>query len=715
MPPRRQKRRATLPKDSVAPVDPPEPSAPSHVQTILHVAEPSYIIAKRRRPSHPNPSSASGLLDLRSSLDEAVDCAHAALLSKPLTAISVVASTPAPPGRVPAICLALGDAAAAGDDAAFALAVHTLGTHAPVLELNPARHTTLPALSTALVAEAHHPRLAVAVRDAHRFSPALLSDLVYLLCRRDGLVTALFALPSAHVLLAALSLRDAARLDLTTVHPPSPPVVLDHTVTALFDSPAPLPTRSVAVALTRAFFDLHSTMPALRRALRHMLALHVAAVPVAPALLALAANFGNESPPSDKLVKEIVTSLPSARSANAEKPAARRELVLNWVRNAALWRLRLRTLRELLHSLANILGVDIRQALAAAPQQAGLMTALLVMSVPRDRKTPHGLDVVAKRVIDALPHASRARLSETVAKLRVTLGTTTFKEVAALEKHMNALIDMETKLVDGFAGSTQAPVPSTTEITPSRGLSSKTARKKTRHAQGAQAASVRRREALIAGTEKAGSQSVLTGVRKMVATVVRAALAVLCAPRELPLHEAFFFDDAEALGMAGGGSGEEGAQPRLAVFEALRDPQRIIGPMRTDHYPDASLAFEILAEGGRLVSLYDWYNTFASMRSASAMSAMATQANTEPKMIEENGDQGGAENDQMEVDDEIVPDQPDDVDRGDDEALETPADAGISQAELQARFARACSELELIGLFKYTNRKTDHVMRLAYE
>lgn len=228
-----------------------------------------------------------------------------------------------------------------------------------------------------------------------------------------------------------------------------------------------------------------------------------------------------------------------------------------------------------------------------------------------------------------------------------------------------------------------------------------------RRATGAQAARALRNQLLRTNAVEAQQQQKLLpigNVRDGVSRLLHEMFTRQKCLYMLPCHEVVLFSDVSALQVAGGGLCST-VQPRHAIFTALRTPSKVFPllskssqrqhALREDNdddvmdddvqeshkknsippAPDIVVAFRILAQGGRLVSLYDWYHTFASSISATHIHAQQLQK-------------------QDEQSDEHV---------------------NITIAELQARFARACSELELLGILKYTNRKTDHVARLAYE
>jgi origin recognition complex subunit 3 len=91
---------------------------------------------------------------------------------------------------------------------------------------------------------------------------------------------------------------------------------------------------------------------------------------------------------------------------------------------------------------------------------------------------------------------------------------------------------------------------------------------------------------------------------------------------------------------------------------------------------DTSIAFSRFLDAGRLVNVYDWFESFAGV-------------------VEESRRQQQKLSDQDEDEDE--------------EAEER------WKIELQARFMRALHELDYMGFIKHTGRRPGHVVKTVYE
>ncbi len=190
-------------------------------------------------------------------------------------------------------------------------------------------------------------------------------------------------------------------------------------------------------------------------------------------------------------------------------------------------------------------------------------------------------------------------------------------------------------------------------------------------AKGSAAAQGRRRAQLLGATNKrTPMQEKLIAVRKEVVSVLDALLRLVTPIEKLAMHEGVYFSRiADVLKISGGIGGP--AEPRHTVLSAMRDPTKYLGSLEEGQVPDTAVSYQILSEGGKLVNIYDWYNSFSAIRTAH-MSANEGQ---------------------------------DDLEGFD----------ATPEVLLQARFARTCSELEFLGLIKHTKRKTDHVQRLVFE
>lgn len=121
--------------------------------------------------------------------------------------------------------------------------------------------------------------------------------------------------------------------------------------------------------------------------------------------------------------------------------------------------------------------------------------------------------------------------------------------------------------------------------------------------------------------------------------------------------------------------------PRASVVSALLQPQSFLPASQNDatperlpiwKLPDASILFRRYLEAGRMINVYDWYDSFSQ--------AIESQRSH----LSRGGDEGGADEEEWKM-------------------------------HVQARFMRALHTLDLIGLIKHTGRKADHVMRTVFD
>jgi origin recognition complex subunit 3 len=126
--------------------------------------------------------------------------------------------------------------------------------------------------------------------------------------------------------------------------------------------------------------------------------------------------------------------------------------------------------------------------------------------------------------------------------------------------------------------------------------------------------------------------------------------------------------------------------PRASIVSALLQPQTFFplsgdgddsAPQRLPIWklPDASILFRRYLEAGRMINVYDWYESFSQV--------------IESQRSHLAGD-GGESDGQMTDEEEW-------------------------KMHVQARFVRALHTLDFIGLIKQTGRKADHVMRTVYD
>jgi hypothetical protein len=175
----------------------------------------------------------------------------------------------------------------------------------------------------------------------------------------------------------------------------------------------------------------------------------------------------------------------------------------------------------------------------------------------------------------------------------------------------------------------------------------------------------------------------LEKARDKAESIFQGMLDLLRPLQSLPLHETILFSSADKLCSFSSGIGGV-AEPRKSFIRAMRRSSEDIGDMALRNTPSIAHAYEVLAEGGRMVNLSEWYHAFDAIRLCARARSTSRQ-----------------------------PDETTDLDVGKIDA--SIVDAASLELDTQAQFARAVAELEFIGVLKHTNRKTDHVIRLLYE
>ncbi|KAM6912571.1 origin recognition complex subunit 3 [Xenentodon cancila] len=139
----------------------------------------------------------------------------------------------------------------------------------------------------------------------------------------------------------------------------------------------------------------------------------------------------------------------------------------------------------------------------------------------------------------------------------------------------------------------------------------------------------------------------------------------LSQPQSQTLHEVCYFSSSATV------RHHLNATPRTSIQEALRNPHYYLQneTLKTEDgtlsnaAPDICIAYKLHLECGRLINLYDWLESYATVVS-------------------------GAE-------------------------ANHPASGKMDEVK-HARFIRAVSELEFLGFIKSTKQKTDHVARLTW-
>jgi len=116
-----------------------------------------------------------------------------------------------------------------------------------------------------------------------------------------------------------------------------------------------------------------------------------------------------------------------------------------------------------------------------------------------------------------------------------------------------------------------------------------------------------------------------------------------------------------------------------------------------DNMPDTSILFKGYLESGKMINVYDWFESFAVVLEARKRRLVKCIPDSTGGNPETPSRKKGK---QKQVEDETV-----DEDIEEDEW----------HMEVQARFIRALHELDYLGFIKHTGRKVDHVMRTVFD
>ena len=140
------------------------------------------------------------------------------------------------------------------------------------------------------------------------------------------------------------------------------------------------------------------------------------------------------------------------------------------------------------------------------------------------------------------------------------------------------------------------------------------------------------------------------------------------------------------------------------------------------HMPDTSILFQRYLESGRMINVYDWFESFAVILEAQKRHKKSTgqpsrdesssiprtpRTPRTPRMPSRYGRSNKTR--QQNADDDEEGEAPQDEEREE-------AEEGQSwRLEAQARFIRALHELDYVGFIKHTGRKRDHVQRTVLD
>ncbi|EPT02369.1 hypothetical protein FOMPIDRAFT_53811 [Fomitopsis schrenkii] len=180
--------------------------------------------------------------------------------------------------------------------------------------------------------------------------------------------------------------------------------------------------------------------------------------------------------------------------------------------------------------------------------------------------------------------------------------------------------------------------------------------------------------------------------------------------------------------------------PRLSVVSALMHPDDFLAGADVDldltlrypgdedecapalwQLPDASILFRRYADAGRMVNVFDWFQSFAVVLEGQRRHLRRCEREAGDPAA--NGGKPGANGAGVQDavrkgkqrDDRVGEDSEDGSRTDQDEDGEAGQDSEEWREEVQARFMRALHTLDHMGLVRHTGRKADHIVRTVYD
>lgn len=518
-------------------------------------------------------------------------------------------------------------------------------------------------------------KLIVALDDADLFPEDVLRDLVYLCCKRaqsDGALADVAMVlgfgAGTEALHTALGVQEATMVAVTCVEMPHAHACFEAIVQHVF-TPRELPlmlSESVYALIEDEFFGRECTVAMVLRVLKVAYALKFEGLSPLKGALNDGGKVGELDEEALRFLREEVRSV-SMELVKREKEWCDdelRQVVTAWHADIARWRSRCALVETVVYALLLHLEVSelawMRECCAHTNLRLQLFRAFLVSSGDSLHVSKKNIEKLIVNMVNK--QASKQYLVKIIDVFRESMESSWSGEededvVDLLERLRELKETLGSLAKENKEGDNDDGIE-------------KLRRTRQRCAQGSGAALQRRRQLLAESASQQKVSSALSAPREKLVSIVKDFLDLIGPFRHLPMHELYVLSKVGDVTELLGGLGRT-SEPRGSFFTAMRNPQNVCPGITEAILPDTAVAYHLLAEGGRLKNIYDWYSTFCSIRTANAVQR------------DEDGNIKGI----ME----------------------------IAQAELQARFGRACSELEFLGLMKYTNRKTDHVMRLIFE
>ncbi|KAJ3848654.1 origin recognition complex subunit 3 N-terminus-domain-containing protein, partial [Lentinula lateritia] len=164
---------------------------------------------------------------------------------------------------------------------------------------------------------------------------------------------------------------------------------------------------------------------------------------------------------------------------------------------------------------------------------------------------------------------------------------------------------------------------------------------------------------------------------------------------------------------------------RASVIAGLLRPKDFNGDNFTDDseddsdplhtLPDTSILFHRYLESGKMINVYDWFESFHTVIGIQRRETNAKEAEKKRKGKAVNGIVSPAKKGKQKARDSDL----DGDEKMNDHGEELPDSSSDSEERhqllVQARFIRALHELDFLGLIKHTRRKPDHVLRTLFD
>lgn len=595
-------------------------------------------------------------------------------------------------GEIVTVCVLMGAAAAAGDrEQTFQRIVHFLKRSADVevVPLKAADHAQIDLVIHQLESIDFSRPAIIAVDDADRFPESVIRDMIYICDKvktcEEARALAEKSIPPLTLVLgvgisdsrfhSALGIGEAAVILPAIIRMPTAIDCFRRVVNALSQSGLEL-SRNVFDLLCGEFIHHDRTIAMVMRSLRLLFTLHFYREPLAAVFCRVLNEREGLHAKDQQIMRRMLQTwlnkqllmevdkkdVPFTGLLDVPVQEANRFKCLETFGQLQKWKTRLRLLQRLVLTSYRAFNVSPRWDTSENLQHNEIMDDLQINIFRGFLVDDETLDVKVDRLIAPIlgivRKAGRPSLRQMIDIAQKEISKAPIhsfdEDIGEIHHDLSLLHDEVNKKTDVHQGQPKYP--------PRRASSS-------RYARGGGAARDRRDQLISAVRSEVHSSDSLVPIRKKLETIIMRMVNLIIPLKDIAMHETILVSNIEELQSFSGGMGGS-AEPRTSLFTAMRQPSKLMEAIPPHAHPDVATAYRILAEGGRLVSLYDWYNNFASIATAAS------------RRKDEEGNV------------QIVP---------------------VPPAELQARFARACSELEFLGVMKYTNRKSDHVARLVFE